>query len=212
MIKRSVWFGVALLVQIGILAALPLRRGDSAKEIWLPAKARNLDHVMRGAGIRIEYEFARTEAHRKRGETVYVTLRMQTDSTWTVEGTGPEKPSMVSAGEVVIRGKTAYRWVPIHVLLRKAASGEWIADSVVTGQEDDPPGYGETDQAVARTSIREKYVNFGIGYYNVPERLRKSIVEDIREHPDEFTALVQVSPDGRASLLGFRVQDREFRF
>lgn len=212
MIKRSAWFGIALLAQIGILAALPLNRGDSGREIWLSAKARNLQHVMRGAGIRIEYEFARTEAHRKRGETVYVTLRMQGDSTWAVERTGPEKPPEVSPGEVVIRGKTAYRWVPIHVLLRRASSGEWIADSVVAGQEDGPLGYGETDQTVARGSFREKYVNFGIGYYNVPERLRKQIVEDIRKHPDEFAALVQVAPNGRASLLGFRVQNREYRF
>lgn len=212
MIKKSAWFGVALLAQIGILAALPLNRGDSGREIWIPAKARNLQHVMRGAGIRIDYEFARTGAHRKRGETVYVTLRMQADSTWAVEETGPEKPSEVSAGRVVVRGKTAYRWVPINVVLRRAASGEWIADSVVVGHDDGPLGYGETDQTVARGSFREKYVNFGIGHYNVPERLRKSIVEDIRKHPDKFAALVRVAPNGSASLLGFRVQDREFRF
>ncbi len=212
MVKRYLWFAAALIAQIGILAALPLNRGDSGREIWLPAKATNLQHVMRGAGIRIEYKFARTEAHRKRGETVYVTLSMQADSTWAVERTGPGKPSEVSPGEVVIRGKTAHRWVPIHVRLRRAASGEWIADSVVAGQEDGPFGYGETDQTVASGSFRERYVNFGIGYYNVPERLRKPIVEDIMQHPDEFAALVQVDPNGRASLLGFRVQDREFRF
>ena len=210
--KRSAWFGVALLAQIGILAALPLNRGESGREVWLPAKATNLQHVMRGAGIRIEYEFARAEAHRKRGETVYVTLRLQADSTWAVESTGLEMPSAVGSGEVVIRGKTAYRWVPVHVPLRRDRSGEWIADSVVTGQEDGPLGYRETGRTVARGSFREKYVNFGIGTYHVPERLRKRIVEDIRKHPDEFAALVRVAPNGRASLLGFRVLNREFRF
>ena len=212
MLKRSAWFGVALLAQIGILAALPLNRGDSGREIRVPAKATNLQHVMRGAGIRIEYEFARAETHRKRGETVYVTLGMQADSTWSVERTELEMPSAVQSGEVVIRGKTAYRWVPIHVPLRRDSSGEWIADSVVTGKEDEPLGYGETDRTVARGSFREKYVNFGIGYYHVPERLRRQIVEDIRKHPDEFAALVRVDPNGRASLLGFRIRDREFRF
>ena len=212
MIKRSAWFGAALLAQIGILAALPLNRGESGREIRLPAKATNLQHVMRGAGIRIEYEFARAEAHRKRGETVYVTLRMEADSTWAVESTGLEMPSTVPSGEVVIRGKTGYRWVPIQVRLRRETSGEWIAKSVVTRREDEPPGYEETDRAVARGSFREKYVNFGIGYYHVSERLRRQIVDDIREHPDEFAALVRVDPKGRATLLGFRVQDREFKF
>ena len=212
MVNRYVWFGAALLAQIGILAALPLNRGNSGRKVWLPAKATNLQHVMRGAGIRIEYEFARTEAHRKRGETVYVTLRVQADSTWATERTGSEKPSEVSEGEVVIRGKTAYRWVPIRVPLQRDASGKWIAGSVVTGQEEGPPGLGDTDRTVARGSFREKYVNFGIGYYHVPERLRRQIVEDVRKHPEDFAALVQVDPNGRASLLGFRVQEREFRF
>ena len=212
MVRRYFWFAAALIAQIGILAALPLGRDESGKRIWLSAKVTNLRDVMRGSGIRLDYDVARLNVSQRRGETVYVTLRVQADSTWATERTGSEKPSEVSEGEVVIRGKTADRWVPVRVPLHRDTSGKWIAGSVVTGQEEGPPGLGDTDRTVARGSFREKYVNFGIGYYHVPERLRRQIVEDVRKHPEDFAALVQVDPNGRAALLGFRVQEREFRF
>ena len=37
--KPTVWFSIALIAQIGILAALPLGRDESGKSIWLDARA-----------------------------------------------------------------------------------------------------------------------------------------------------------------------------
>lgn len=210
--RRSVWFGIALLAQIGILTSLPLSRDDSGRRIWLPAKATNVQDVMRGSGLRLHYDIARLEEHRKQGETVYVALRKQADSAWAVEKMGAKKPSDVSVETVVIRGTTARSWNPIHVLLHRESGGNWDADLVVVGPAKEPFGKLATHQTVARASVQQDYVDFGIGYYDIPERLRQRIVEDIQKHPEEFSALVHVNPQGRASLLGFRVQDREYKF
>ena len=217
MVKRSIWFGAALLVQIGILAALPLGRNDlgrnePGKRIWLSAKVTNLRNAMRGSGIRLNYDIERIEERRKRGETVYATLRRQADSTWSVETAWADRPLDVSPASILIRGKTARRWEPIHVILHKKSDGTWLADSVAIGQVDTPFRNVESHRAVATASVPRDFVDMGIGYCDVPENLRKRIVQDIRKHPEQFAALVRVDPEGRASLLGFRVQDREFRF
>ncbi|MDE2890077.1 MAG: GDYXXLXY domain-containing protein [Gemmatimonadota bacterium] len=212
MVKRYVWFAAALIAQIGILAALPLGREESGRRIWLSAKVTNLRDVMRGSGIRLDYDVARLKVRQKRGETVYVSLSMQLDSTWTVQKTFREKPQELSAGNVLIRGKVARRHMPIHVLLRKKSTGEWKADSVATGHAEKPFGALGKDEAVAWASIWQEFVDFGISYSDVPERERERIIEDIRKHPDEFAALVQIDPNGRASLLGFRIRDREHEF
>ena len=212
MVKRYVWFGAALLAQIGILAALPLGRNESGKRIWLSAKVTNLRDVMRGSGIRLKYDIERLEDRRMRGETVYTTLRRQSDSTWSVDTAWADRPSDVSPASILIRGKTARRWEPIHVILRKKSDGTWLADSVAIGQVDTPFRNVESHRAVATASVPRDFVDLGIGYYDVKENLRKRIIQEIRKHPEDFAALVQVDPQGRASLLGFRVQDREFRF
>ncbi len=212
MAKRYVWFAAALLVQIGILAALPLGREESGRKIWLSAKVTNLRDVMRGSGILLDYDVARLKVRQKRGETVYVSLSMQLDSTWTVQKTSREKPQELSAGNALIRGKAARRHMPIHVLLRKKSTGEWKADSVATGHEEKPFGALGKDEAVAWASIWQEFVDFGISYCDVPERKRERIIEDIRKHPGDFAALVQIDQEGRASLLGFRIRDREYEF
>ena len=212
MIKRNVWFGAALLAQIGILAALPLSRSESGKRIWLSARVTNLRDVMRGSGIRLNYDIERLEQRRKRGETVYATLRRQADSTWSVETAWADRPLDASPASILIRGKTARQWEPIHVILRQKSDGTWLADSVAIGQVDTPFRNVESHRAVATASVPQDYVDLGIGYCDVPEGLRKRIVEDIRKHPGDFAALVQVDPKGRASLLGLRIQDREVRF
>ena len=212
MVKRYVWFGAALLAQIGILAALPLGRNESGKRIWLSAKVTNLRDVMRGSGIRLKYDIERLEDRRMRGETVYTTLRRQSDSTWSVDTAWADRPSDVSPASILIRGKTARRWEPIHVILRKKSDGTWLADSVAIGQVDTPFRNVESHRAVATASVPRDFVDLGIGYYDVKENLRKRIIQEIRKHPEDFAALVQVDPQGRASLLGLRVQDREFRF
>jgi hypothetical protein len=125
---------------------------------------------------------------------------------------GTERPSDVSVEAVVIRGTTARDWNPVHVLLHRGNEGNWSADSVVVGGVKEPFGKLETHQTVARASVRQDYVDFGIGYYDIPERLRKRIAEDIQKHPEEFAAHVLVGPQGGASLLGIRIQDREYRF
>lgn len=212
MAKRYVWFATALLVQIGILAALPLGREASGRKIWLSAKVTNLRDVMRGSGILLDYNVARLTVRQKRGKTVYLTLSMRPDSMWTVNRTSREKPQELSAGNVLIRGKSARRHMPVHVLLRKKSTGEWKADSVATGHAEKPFGALGKDEAVAWASVWQEFVDIGISYCDVPERQRERIIEDIRKHPDEFAALVQIDPDGRASLLGFRVRDREYEF
>ena len=212
MAKRYVWFAAALLVQIGILAALPLGRVDSGRRIWLSAKVTNLSDVMRGSGILLDYNVARLRVRQKRGETVYLTLSMQPDSTWTVNRTSREKPQELSAENVLIRGKSARRHMPVHVLLRKKSTGEWKADSVATGHAEKPFGALGKDEAVAWASVWQEFVDFGISYCDVPERQRERIIGDIRTHPDEFAAFVQIDPEGRASLLGFRIRDREYEF
>ena len=212
MVKRYVWFGAALLAQIGILAALPLGRNESGKRIWLSAKVTNLRDVMRGSGIRLKYDIERLEDRRMRGETVYTTLRRQSDSTWSVDTAWADRPSDVSPASILIRGKTARRWEPIHVILRKKSDGTWLADSVAIGQVDTPFRNFESHRAVATASVPRDFVDLGIGYYDVKENLRKRIIQEIRKHPEDFAALVQVDPQGRASLWDFRVQDREFRF
>ncbi len=212
MARRYVWFAAALIAQVGILAALPLGRGESGRRIWLSAKVTNLRDVMRGSGILLDYDVARLKVRKKRGETVYITLSLQPDSTWTVNQASREKPQELSAENVLIRGKSARRHMPVHVLLRKKPTGGWMADSVATGHAEKPFGALGEDEAVAWASVWQEFVDFGISYCDVPERQRERIVEDIRKHPDEFAALVQVSPSGRASLLGFRIRNREFRF
>ena len=167
---------------------------------------------MRGSGIRLKYDIERLEDRRKRGETVYTTLRRQSDSTWSVDTAWADRPSDVSPASILIRGKTARRWEPIHVILRKKSDGTWLADSVAIGQVDTPFRNVESHRAVATASVPRDFVDLGIGYYDVPDGLRKRIVRDIRKHPGDFAALVQVDPKGRASLLGFRVQDSVFRF
>ena len=149
MVKRYVWFGAALLAQIGILAALPLGRNESGKRIWLSAKVTNLRDVMRGSGIRLKYDIERLEDRRMRGETVYTTLRRQSDSTWSVDTAWADRPSDVSPASILIRGKTARRWEPIHVILRKKSDGTWLADSVAIGQVDTPFRNVESHRAVA---------------------------------------------------------------
>ncbi len=212
MAKRYVWFAAALLVQIGILAALPLGREASGRRIWLSAKVTNLRDVMRGSGILLDYDVARLKVRQKRGEKVYLTLSMQPDSTWTVNRTSREKPQELSAGNVLIRGKSARRHMPVHVLLRETSAGEWKADSVATGHAEKPFGALGKDEAVAWASVWQEFVDIGISYCDVPERQRERIIEDIRKHPGDFAALVQIDPEGRASLLGFRIRDREHEF
>lgn len=212
MVKRYVWFAAALIAQIGILAALPLGREASGRRIWLSAKVTNLRDVMRGSGILLDYNVSRAKFRQKRGETVYLTLSQQPDSTWTVNQTSTEKPQELSAGNVLIRGKSARRHMPVHVLLRKKSTGEWEADSVATGHAEKPFGALGKDEAVAWASIWQEFVDFGISYCDVPERQRERIIEDIRKYPGDFAALVQIDQEGRASLLGFRIRDREYEF
>lgn len=212
MVKRYVGFAAALIAQIGILAALPLGRDVSGERIWLSANVMNLQDVMRGSGFRLDYDVGRLKVRQKRGETVYLTLSMRPDSTWAVRESSTERPQTLSAETVLIRGKTARRQTPIRVLLRREAEGGWRADSVSTGIAKEPFGKLDADQTVAWASVSQEYMDFGIGYCDVPERQRERIIEDVRKHPGEFAALVQVDPEGRASLLGFRIQDREYEF
>jgi len=113
---------------------------------------------------------------------------------------------------LVVRGTRARSWDQIYVLLQRQGEGHWRADSVVVGQGREPFGKLEKHQTVAGASVQQDYVDLGIEYYDIPERLREQIVEEIENHPEEFAAHVRVDLKGRASLIGFRIRDREYRF
>lgn len=218
MTKKTLYFAIALLSQLGMLAALPLSRDGASnnepgtRTIWLSAQAANVQEVMRGSVLRLHYDIARLDERRRQGETVYVFLRQRADSTWAAMDIRATKPAELAEETVAIRGATARSWNSIQVLLQQQGDGGWQVDSLVVGPVQEPFGELTTHQTVARASLEQDYVDFGIGYYNIPENLRKRLVADIATHRDECAALVRVDPQGRASLLGFRVQNREYPF
>ena len=129
-----------------------------------------------GTSVRFDYPIARLDERMKRGETLYVVLHKDKDSTWSVVSTGSEMPSELTADAVVIRGRVAVARDPIYVLLNRESREKWKADSLVVGGER-PFGKLKRGQAVARAAGRRDYVDFGMESYYIPDRERNRVYE-----------------------------------
>lgn len=217
--RRMAGFGVALLAQVALLAAVPWGRGgdSTAHTIWLKATARDQHDVMQGQYLKLDFEISDpnqfTEIEELRpGETVYAVVRETRPGIWSGLRLDHELPSDLPADQVAIRGETVDRGLQIHAFLHEAADGTWTADSVVTGDLRSRIDHGQEDRAVAGAYISRQGIAYrDIETYFVPESERKRIEEDLRAHV-EVVAKVRVSGTGRASLIQIRIQDRTYDF
>ena len=220
--RRMMGFGLALVAQVALLAAVPWGRSENlsttAHTIWLKATARDQPDVMRGQYLNLDYEISDpaqfTELEELRsGATVYTVVRETHPGIWKGLRVDHELPSDLPANHVAIRGEAVDRGLQIHAFLRKEADGSWTADSVVTGDPRSRFDLGQQDRALARAWIKRQGIAYrDIETYFVPESERRRIDRDLRAHPEEVVAKVRVSETGRASLMQIRIQDRSYDF
>ena len=180
---KHLWFAMTLIVQVGILAALPLGQVESGRSIWLKARSHGFRDAWQGTGVRFDYPAARLEwleGGLIQGATRYAVLEQ--DSTWTIVRTGSDYPREVVGESVVLRGRIALARDPIRAYLAKNDDGEWEVDSVRVGGrrffED------REDRTVAVASVKRHYIDFGLEDYFIPERERERVIRDIRDHPE----------------------------
>lgn len=212
-------FGLALLAQVALLAAVPWNRaGDetTGRTIWLKATASDRHDVMQGDYLRLDYEIPRLPAGTaevRRGERVFVVLRQTSLGIWSGLQVEADMPSDLPEDQVVIRGEAVDRGLEIHAFLHEEMDGSWTADSVVTGRLHVAFDRQQQDKAVAGTWVRRNTIVYrDIESYFVPAGERERIREDLRAHPQEVAAQVRVDATGRAVLLQVRIQDRLYDF
>ena len=219
--RRMAAFGVALLAQVALLAAVPWGRGgdqSTAHTIWLKATARDQHDVMQGQYLSLDYEISDpnqfTEIVELRsGETVYAIVREVRPGIWSGLRLDHELPSDLPVDQVAIRGETVDRGLQIHVFLHEKVDGTWTADSVVTGDLRSRLDHGQAGRAVAGAWISRQGIAYrDIETYFVPQSERRRIAQDLRAHPQEVVAKVRVSDTGRTSLIQIRIQDRAYDF
>jgi uncharacterized membrane-anchored protein len=223
MSRRSAGFGLALLAQVVLLAAVPWPWGDdelTAHTIWLQTTASDQHHVLQGEYLNLDYEIAdpshfdfRDEL--RSGEAVYAVVREIRPGIWSGLRLDHQLPSDLPADQVAIRGEIVDRSLNIRAFLHEKEDGTWTADSVVVTADlwSAPEPDEREDRAVASAYIRRQRIAYrDIETYFVPESERKPIEEDLHAHPKEVAAQVRVSETGRASLMQIRIQDRTYDF
>lgn len=216
MTRKCGWFGLALLVQLVLLAAVPWGRTSegAGRTLWLEATALRRDDPMQGHYLELDYAISTPASLTRtndwgRGEGVFVVLRQAPDGMWKAIRTEPELPPEIPQDQVVIRGTTVDRFVPLRVQFHERADGSWEADSVLVGREPSRPRDGK-QQTVARARVHTPAIAYGIESYFVPEGQRERLEEDLRRHPTEVATQVRVDEGGRAILLKLRIQDRVY--
>ena len=226
---RKVWFALALVVQVALLAAVPWDREadeSSTQTIWLKARAGGDRHhdVMRGEYINLTYDisdparFAEAKAKSangelRRGETAYAVVQEMQPGLWTGLRIERELPSDLPDGQVAIKGYRSDRGQQIKAYLHREADGTWAADSIVTGEMDGSFDHEQEDKALASAWVSRQAISYrDIDSYFVPESERQRTEEDLLAHPDEVVVQVRVSENGSASLLQMRIQDRVYDF
>lgn len=221
--KTYAGFGLALLLQIVLLAAIPWGRvGDasSGQTIWLEVRASDRHDVMQGPYLDLDYEISDPKqfaeiSELSMGEKVYAVV-CQTDSgVWRGLRVENAMPASLPENHVAILGAVVDRGVEIHAFLHEEADGSWTADSVMAGRKSlkDGSAHRQENRAIASTWVgRGVIVYRDIESYFVPESQRQQLAEDLRTHPEEVFAQVWVDELGRTTLLQVRIQERAYDF
>ena len=230
MSARTVWFALALVAQVALLAALPWEReavDATSRTIWLRAHAGgDRQDVMRGSYVNLTYDIsdpaqladttrvADADRTLQSGEATYVVVTETQPGLWsglrTVQG---KRPPDLPKGQVAIKGEVVDRGMQINAFLRKEADGSWAADSIVTGEMPRDFDRGQQNRVIASAWVMRKSIAYrDIDSYFVPQNERQRFKEDLLAYPEEVRAQVRVTEDGSASLLQVQVQDRMYDF
>ena len=227
---RAVWFALALLAQVALLAALPWQReaeDSTSQTIWLAARAGgDRQDVMRGAFVNLTYDIsnparlvettsvAAEDRTLRAGEATYVVVTETEPGLWSglriIQG---RLPNDLPEGQVAIKGEVVDRGMQINAFLRQEADGSWAADSIVPGEMPRTFDRQRQDRAIAGAWVMRTSIAFrDIDSYFVPQSQRQRFKEDLLAYPEEVRARVRVTKSGGASLLQVRVRDRVYDF
>ena len=230
MSARTVWFALALVAQVALLAALQWEReadDSSSRTVWLRAHAGgDRQDVMRGPYVNLTYDIsdptqfvdttriADGDRELHSGKATYVVVVETQPGLWSglrmIQG---KRPADLPEGQVAIKGEVVDRGTQINAFLRKGADGSWAADSIVTGEMPRNFDREQQDRAIAGAWVMRKSIAFrDIDSYFVPQNERQRFKEDLLAYPEEVRAQVRVTEDGSASLLQVRVKDRVYDF
>jgi uncharacterized membrane-anchored protein len=225
---RTLWFALALVVQVALLAAVPWDREadeSSTQTIWLEAQAGGDRHdLMRGEYVNLTYDISDLtqfadaaevgeDRGRRSGEVVYAIVEELNPGVWSGVRIETDLPPDLPNGQVAIKGMVSDRGLKINAFLRQEADGTWAADSVVTGEMPRDFDREQKDRALADAWVTRQMISYqDIESYFVPASERQRLEEDLLAHPEEVLAEVRVGENGSASLLQMRIQDRVYDF
>lgn len=221
--KTYAGFGLALLVQVILLAAIPWGRvGDAStgQTIWLEVRASDRQDVMQGPYLDLDYEISDPKqfaevAKLNIGRKVYAVVHQTDSGVWRGLRVENDLPTLLPENHVAILGAVVDRGVEIHAFLHEEEDGSWTADSVMTGRKSlkDRPVHRQEDRVVASAWVGQGGIVYrDIESYFVPESRRQQLAQDLRTYPEEVFAQVRVDELGRATLLQVRIQERVYDF
>lgn len=117
------WLCVAAVVQTAVLWSIVAKRQAllrDGKEIALPVVPVDPRDLFRGDYVTLGYELTpiksmaldgrRSFDGLSKGAIAYVTLHQSVDESWLVRSVSAKFPERVDNGDIVIRGRVAYRW------------------------------------------------------------------------------------------------------
>jgi uncharacterized membrane-anchored protein len=114
--KRKVWFVIAIVVQLALLAAVPAQKIHVrlfGKTVILKTAPVDPFDWMAGYHVTLSYEISTPRGvpgwdEAKDGDTVYVVLKEDTDGIWNAESVHTEWPEGIPPESVVIKGRKRY--------------------------------------------------------------------------------------------------------
>ena len=116
--RRCVWFALAVVVQLLILAAVPAKKAFAAltgTKVVLKVAPVDPYSIMSGYYVTLNYEISQpasmpATAESGRGCDVYVVLKPGPDGAWCAESVHAQRPGAVPSDRVVIRGRRTDNW------------------------------------------------------------------------------------------------------
>jgi len=183
--RITLWFILAVLVQLAILAVLPARKVYAlmtGTRVFLKVAPVDPYSIMSGHYMSLSYDVSRPGDGRRRGTA------------------SPQNTPLLQSWEDLKDNKKVY------VILQAGPSGLWEAQAVHTSR---PKNLAPGEVPIRGRKTR-RGIKYGLETFYFPEAVRERINDDLRSHPNDASVEVKVDAFGNATLVRLMIQDRVY--
>jgi uncharacterized membrane-anchored protein len=182
--KQRIWFIIAVVVQLLILAAVPaqkIRIRKTGKLVTLKTAPVDPYSIMSGYYVTLTYDISRPF--------------VPTGPPWSQPDHKPDW----------------FTWPdskPIWVVLKEGHDQIWYAHSIHQNQPQSPPD----GSVIIKGKKKHHRILYAIESYFIPENARDKVESDLRTYPDQARAEVKIDARGNAALIKLLIQDRVYEY